>query len=767
LTRELIEGLAGLESLKLSSNPIEGLDAELYAGGDGRKVLQSLRDYFASLNRGAVRHDQAKLLLVGNGRVGKTSLVARLLDDSFDPAQPSTHAIQLRVWPLHHVADDKLHGRPLRVNVWDFGGQDIYHATHRLFMRTRALFLLVWDRQTEHQQYSLDESGERYENFSLAYWLDYVHALSGSPVLVVQNKVDSLADKDPAYGTELLAAYPPPGGIVDFLHVSARRDADPGMAVLVARIRESLASMSAVGHFLPAQWVAVRDRLAGLGRHTLARADFDALCVEAGLQGSQPESLVRFLHESGALFYQPGQFGELLILDQRWAIDAVYALLDRRGAAYRSLRAAGRNGLTLDLLRNQVWRHVAADEHALLLDFMARCELCFELGQGRWYVPQLLPDEMPSRVARRWAEAPPHALQIRYRFLHRAIVDRFLVRAGRLGADDEPEIWRNGIVVLDASGDAEALVAADAAGGCIVARGRGPGGVALLCAVKREFDQLHQPFEARCFVSADQGQDWVDLAMLERHARAGLGAVLSEALRPVPVASLADFVGGAAAASGGLRAGLFSVSAKSAITARRDPARPEIFVSYAWGDADETGESREAIVDRLHDRLVAIGYRVGRDKKDAGYRSNISEFMQRIGHGELVVAVISYKYLRSPYCMYELLEIYRQGRFSERVFPIVLDDARIHTMDEMLDCFRFWQDEKQRIEAKIDAIGWRNLSVDGFFKDYERYYRTVFNHLDLLLTLIKDWNALTPKRLEENSFERLIGAIQAQMAQPG
>ena len=85
--------MSSLMSLTLAGNPIVGLDAELFSGG-GKATLRSLRDYFRGLARGSVRHDQVKLLLVGNGRVGKTSVVGRLIDDSFDDNQPSTHGIQ-------------------------------------------------------------------------------------------------------------------------------------------------------------------------------------------------------------------------------------------------------------------------------------------------------------------------------------------------------------------------------------------------------------------------------------------------------------------------------------------------------------------------------------------------------------------------------------------------------------------------------------------------------------------------------------------------
>ena len=40
--------------------------------------------------------------------------------------------------------------------MWDFGGQDIYHGTHALFMRDNAIFALIWAKDFERR--SEDES---------------------------------------------------------------------------------------------------------------------------------------------------------------------------------------------------------------------------------------------------------------------------------------------------------------------------------------------------------------------------------------------------------------------------------------------------------------------------------------------------------------------------------------------------------------------------------------------------------------------------------
>ena len=136
------------------------------------------------MNQGSKHDRELKLIVLGNGRVGKTSILKRLIENTFDPCETSTHAIELIPWEW------ELTDGPIRVNVWDFGGQDIYHGTHGLFVKHRAVFLVVWDRATEGIP-TYEEDDLVFENFSLQYWLDYVRAASpGAPVVVVENKCD-------------------------------------------------------------------------------------------------------------------------------------------------------------------------------------------------------------------------------------------------------------------------------------------------------------------------------------------------------------------------------------------------------------------------------------------------------------------------------------------------------------------------------------------------------------------------------------------------
>ena len=72
----------------------------------------------------------------------------------------------------------------------------------------------------------------------------------------------------------------------------------------------------------------------------LERAEFDRLCEETG-GVSNSDALLDFLYYNGVVFYRAGLFGDRIVLDQNWALEAIYALLRSQEdpAAAQRLRA--------------------------------------------------------------------------------------------------------------------------------------------------------------------------------------------------------------------------------------------------------------------------------------------------------------------------------------------------------------------------------------------------------------------------------------------
>ncbi len=165
--------------------PSEVLSQDKY--GDSN-CLDSLRGHLRDLDAGQEDISDFKLMVLGNGRVGKTRICRKLRGEGYDESVESTHGISVTS-ALIPSSDSP---EPGHLQIWDFGGQDIYHGTHALFMRSRAIFLLAWTPAFENMgEYAY--GGFVFRNQLLPYWLDYVRQFGGndSPILIVQARCDT------------------------------------------------------------------------------------------------------------------------------------------------------------------------------------------------------------------------------------------------------------------------------------------------------------------------------------------------------------------------------------------------------------------------------------------------------------------------------------------------------------------------------------------------------------------------------------------------
>ncbi|HBB32517.1 MAG TPA: hypothetical protein DDZ80_07360 [Cyanobacteria bacterium UBA8803] len=182
----------------------------------------------------------------------------------------------------------------------------------------------------------------------------------------------------------------------------------------------------------------------------------------------------------------------------------------------------------------------------------------------------------------------------------------------------------------------------------------------------------------------------------------------------------------------------------------------EIFISYAWA-----GDS-EKFADRLDLAFQEKGITIIRDKRDLEYKGLIKEFMERIGRGKCVIAVISDKYLKSPNCMFELVQVSKNGGFYNRIFPIVLADAQIYDPVQRLKYIKHWEDKIKDLDEAIKQVGAANLQ--GIREEIDQYTE-IRNTIATLINILKNMNTLTPDIHSQSDFEVLFQAIEHQLAQ--
>ena len=179
-----------------------------------------------------------------------------------------------------------------------------------------------------------------------------------------------------------------------------------------------------------------------------------------------------------------------------------------------------------------------------------------------------------------------------------------------------------------------------------------------------------------------------------------------------------------------------------------------VFISYAWGS------EREAIVNQMDAALQKREIKIIRDKRDLGYKGSVKEFMERIGQGNCVIVVISDKYLRSPNCMFELVEIAENKQFHDRVFPIVLADANIYDAVKRIEYVKHWEVKRAELAKAMKTLDPANLQ--GIRDDMDLYDR-IRDKISGLTSILKDMNTLTPEMHQDSNFGILYDAIEKRM----
>ncbi len=194
----------------------------------------------------------SKMVIVGEGGVGKTCLLDSIEDKEFIPNRDTTHGIEVRIWDLPHPV---LQSTMMKLRVWDFGGQDIYHATHQFYLTNHSLFLLVWNARAGF------ESGKIYK------WLETIRALApDSPIFIIATHSKERGADLPKGDIENL--YP---GRVQFFEVD---NADKsGINTLKTSIRKATLYLKYMGVERPKCWVSARDAVVKSKKRCLSKKE--------------------------------------------------------------------------------------------------------------------------------------------------------------------------------------------------------------------------------------------------------------------------------------------------------------------------------------------------------------------------------------------------------------------------------------------------------------------------------------------------------------
>ncbi len=706
-----------LEKLILHETRIPGVPPEVLSQDFlSDNCLDRLLSHEDDLKAGAAEIGDVKFMILGNGRVGKTQIVRRLSlpperqNEAFDEGVKSTHGVQVTSAPL---AGDG--ARPITLRIWDFGGQDIYHGTHALFLKSRAIFPVVWNPESETLK-EHEHGGFKFRNQPLGYWVEYVRRLGGrdAPLLIVQSQTDRIAPVPVLRMGEHLAADALDGVAFQRMlaYSAATNDGRPGLDAAIAEAADFVRRTQGVGKTGIARAEVKRrlEDMAEAGTQLLPWKDYLSLCEQVQAEGhgtiASPRDLVGFLHNIGTVFWRAGLFDNRLILDQAWVLQHVYAVLDREEATFKMIeRAMGR--FTVADLARTVWKDNTADERALFLTFMESCGVAFQLREGNaalgieteYIAPDLLPPRMHPAIdadlAQMWDKAlATETAELDYDLLPPGLLRTFMAKIGN-GAGLAGKYWREGCYFFDQETGARAMV---------------------------EERRPKEGWRGDLVIRTQRGSADVLLRRLLQMVaedRVGLGAKPRE-----------------------VRINGKPVEAREA--GNREPERAEIaptheprtgkqrFVSYAWGDDSEDGKERTRLVEELCAEAERRGKPITRDKDSIAFSDSISTFMDRMikaaaDDDSVIYILLTDAYLARPNPMKELWGVWDNCNrhpeiFKSRTRVFVHSSVRIGSPLERAQHANDWIRKYEEMEAGIARLG------TGCFADQDVIEHMRSNH---------------------------------------
>ncbi|MBI3166625.1 MAG: GTP-binding protein [Chloroflexi bacterium] len=402
------------------------------------KPYDTLNYYFA-VTKSKKPINEVKLLVVGQGSVGKTSIIRRILHKKFNPNQSKTEGISILNWKIDNGKESSTsfsYGNlQIKLNIWDFGGQEIMHATHRFFLTKRSLYLLVLDSRLTQEENRVE------------YWLNIIQSFGGeSPVLIVGNK----ADQHPLDIDYIGLQKKYPKNIVGFLETSAATNV--GIEQLKVAIAELVSKLPHIRDLLPEAWFTIKVKLEKLRRKFdfITYDRYLELCIENDIidEASQ-RTLIGFLHDLGVVlhFQDDSHLESLGILNPQWVTNGVYKILN----SHDLLRNNGKLIVPmLDKILNQP--EYPRVKRFFILDVMKKFELCYELEPGKTF---LVPDLLPKQERR--VNIDNLAFEYVYPVLPSSVITRFIVRMNK--KIDGDYVWRTGVLLK--IGENRALVKAD------------------------------------------------------------------------------------------------------------------------------------------------------------------------------------------------------------------------------------------------------------------------------------------------------------------
>lgn len=421
------------DGIKLCDTSVVGVDMSIFDQSQ-EAILQWFEERKQA--RETQPLNEVKVVFLGDGEAGKSHTIARLLNDGKQVKKfrgVSTPGI---------VIEDKdytIGDRQVKVHFWDFGGQEILHSMHRMFLTKRTLYVVLLNVREGNQ----DDRAR--------YWLHNLKSFAdGAPVLLVLNKMDM--NKNASVNEEdLRKLYP---GLTEVVKLSTLTYSDDKFKEkFVDVLTKQIGDMDILDLPLIAAGRRVKERLQSMTDSYIHGDVFRRFCNECGVEGTDAvrRDLLEQFGQLGVSFcYSDSmELEDHVVLRPDWITNAIYIIL------FNKVEAVNNGLVSHDTIYRMLSsedtekyrRTVAAatykrEEVDYVLKVFRKFRLSFLVEEGVEFLPMLC--DANSTIAAAEYENDPNALEFRmhYEYLPNNVIHRLMVE--RRKELDRDNVWLTG-----------------------------------------------------------------------------------------------------------------------------------------------------------------------------------------------------------------------------------------------------------------------------------------------------------------------------------
>ncbi|CAN0455554.1 unnamed protein product, partial [Discosporangium mesarthrocarpum] len=343
--------LAQLQQLNKLVLNAEALNPELAAAYD--QGLNAVKAYLSAKAEDQIVLNEAKLILIGEGEVGKTSLLGALRGDEWVENRPTTHGVEVDIKTVVLDVPSEPLGQ-ITFNAWDFGGQNIYRHTHQMFFTAPAVYLAVWNPRRGPEQCCVDE------------WIKMVRLRAFDenrpderPRILVVATHGGPKERS-AHIDEQVLRDEFGDLIAGFHHVDSQPDPEtgvcPGLDELKAAIAREAAAIPSVGRSVPTSWKNLLDALQKRSEKDpyISYTQYQAVCRSQSVSDELGSTYAAILNELGYLIHYADDevLQDTVILKAEYISKAISYVLEDRVAKQQ-------NGLVEHHRLTDIWNDPA------------------------------------------------------------------------------------------------------------------------------------------------------------------------------------------------------------------------------------------------------------------------------------------------------------------------------------------------------------------------------------------------------------------------